>query len=134
MEDMALQEHPGFFSRFVGFFARDVDQDESPERTGEPDFTIKTAYRTTITVRRNVASFDDAMCAADGLRRGEQQILNLTGTDAAVRQKIVDFMCGVNYAQEGTWEEIGADIYLVVPASCYVDVATPSPRYASLRN
>jgi FtsZ-interacting cell division protein YlmF len=60
--------------------------------------------------------------------------LNLTGTDATTRQKIVDFMCGVNYAQEGTWEEVGEGVYLIVPSNAYVEVAPPTPRMNALRN
>jgi cell division inhibitor SepF len=68
------------------------------------------------------------------LKRGEQQILNLAGTDPAIRQKIVDFMCGVNFAQEGTWEELGENIYMVVPASAYVEVAPATPRMNAIKN
>ena len=74
------------------------------------------------------------MAAANGLKRGEQQILNLSGTDAVTRQKIVDFMCGVNYAQEGTWEEVGDGVYLIVPSNAYVEVAPPTPRMNAMRN
>lgn len=74
------------------------------------------------------------MSAANGLKCGEQQILNLASTETALRQKIVDFMCGVNYAQEGTWEEVGENIYLVVPANAYVEVAPATPRMQASKN
>src|SRR5204862_6733449 len=76
-------------------------------------------YRYTVTVRPQITSFDDALAAANGLKRGDQQILNLSGTDPQTRQKIVDFMSGVNYAQEGSWEEIGENVYLIVPSNAY---------------
>jgi cell division inhibitor SepF len=60
--------------------------------------------------------------------------LNLSSTEPGLRQKIVDFMSGVNYAQEGTWEEIGESIYLVVPANAYVEVAPATPRMNAVRN
>jgi len=74
------------------------------------------------------------MAAANGLKRGEQQILHLSATDVALRQKIVDFMCGVNFSQEGTWEEVGENVYLIVPASAYVEVAPATPRMTALKN
>ena len=74
------------------------------------------------------------MAAANGLKCGEQQILNLSSTESALRQKIVDFMCGVNYAQEGTWEEIGDNIFLVVPGNAYVEVAPATPRMNAVKN
>ena len=138
MEEMVLQEKPGFFSRIAGMLTRRDDEfDEEPEDTSTPEhraYTLKSAARYTITVRRQIVSFEDAMAAANGLKCGEQQILNLASTEVALRQKIVDFMCGVNYAQEGTWEEVGENIYLVVPANAYVEVAPATPRMNAARN
>jgi cell division inhibitor SepF len=87
-----------------------------------------------MTVRRQVVTFDDALAAADGLKRGDQQILNLSGTDAVLRQKIVDFMSGVQYSQEATWEEIGDSVYLIAPSTVYVEIAPATPRMTATRN
>ena len=136
MEEMQLQDKPGLFGRLANIFTRTEEVEEDVDETeGRPNaLTLKAAYRYTVTVRRQIVSFDDAMAAANGLKRGEQQILNLAGTDPAIRQKIVDFMCGVNFAQEGTWEELGENIYMVVPASAYVEVAPATPRMTALKN
>ena len=80
------------------------------------------------TVRRQVVSFQDAVVAADGLKRGETQILNLSMATSDLREKIKDFMCGVNYSAEGSWEELGEHIYLLAPSTAYIDVAPASPR------
>ena len=79
-------------------------------------------------------TFDDALAAAEGLKKGDQQIVNLTATDPALRQKIVDFLCGVNFSQDGTMEEIGDHIYLLVAADVYVDMTPPNARSNSIRN
>lgn len=139
MEEMVLQDKPGLFSRLAGLLTRhDEDEEFEEEMTSSsPEhkaFTLKSAARYTITVRRQIVSFEDAMAAANGLKSGEQQILNLASTEPAMRQKIVDFMCGVNYAQEGTWEEIGENIFLVVPANAYVEVAPATPRMTAAKN
>ena len=139
MEEMVLQDRPGFFSRIAGYFSHREDEEfeEEMDMPSTPEhraLTMKSAARYTITVRRQIVSFDDAMAAAQGLKSGEQQILNLASTDSVLRQKIVDFMCGVNFAQEGTWEEIGENIYLVVPANAYVEVAPATPRMTAVRN
>jgi cell division inhibitor SepF len=138
MEEMVVQEKPGLMSRIAGIFTRadEIEEDEevTPEKMANGGLQLRANYRYTVTVRRQISSFDDAMAAANGLKRGEQQILNLTGTDAVTRQKIVDFMCGVNYAQEGTWEEVGEGVYLIVPSNAYVEVAPPTPRMSALRN
>lgn len=139
MEELVLQEKPGLFTRLAGMLHRREEDDYEEESNigSSPEhraFTLKSAARYTVTVRRQIVSFEDAMSAANGLKCGEQQILNLASTETALRQKIVDFMCGVNYAQEGTWEEIGENIYLVVPANAYVEVAPATPRMQAARN
>jgi cell division inhibitor SepF len=138
MEEMLLQEKPGFFSRIAGMLTRREDEfEEESDVAATPEhkaYTLKSAARYTVTVRRQIVSFEDAMAAANGLKCGEQQILNLASTESSLRQKIVDFMCGVNFAQEGTWEEIGENIFMVVPANAYVEVAPATPRMAAMRN
>jgi cell division inhibitor SepF len=138
MEEMVLQEKPGLFSRLAGMLTRrDDDLFDEPEMDSTPEhraYTLKSAARYTITVRRQIVSFEDAMASANGLKHGEQQILNLSSTEPVLRQKIVDFMCGVNFAQEGTWEEVGENIYLVVPANAYVEVAPATPRMNAIKN
>ncbi len=139
MEEMVVQEKPGIFSRLMGMVARREEEyfEEESSVGTTPEhraLTLKSAARYTVTVRRQIVSFEDAMSAANGLKCGEQQILNLASTEAGLRQKIVDFMCGVNFAQEGTWEEIGENIYLVVPANAYVEVAPATPRMQASRN
>jgi cell division inhibitor SepF len=81
-----------------------------------------------------VQSFQDAVAAADGLKHGDQQVLNLTGCDTTLREKIKDFMCGVNYSQEGTWEELGENVYLLAPPNAMVDVAPATPRVTAAKN
>ncbi len=135
MEEMVLDEKPGIFGKLANLFTRteEFEEDEVMDRPAN-GLQVRQAYRYTVTVRRQITSFDDAMAAANGLKRGEQQILNLSNTDAVTRQKIVDFMCGVNYSQEGTWEEIGENIYMIVPASAYVEIAPATGRVHALRN
>lgn len=132
MEDMELAARPGLFSRIAGVFTRASVDDEGDGLTLPAPRAL--GYRYHITVRRQVVSFSDAVAAADGLKQGEQQILNLNSADGTVREKIKDFLCGVNYANEGTWEELGENIYLLAPAHACVDVAPASPRMEAVRN
>jgi cell division inhibitor SepF len=137
MDDLELQEKPGIFSKIAGLFTHQQDdefEDDNSEPSRPRSLQLRTAYKHNVTVRRQVVSFDDAMAAANGLKRGEQQILNLAHTETVLRQKVVDFMCGVNFALEGSWEEVGDHIYLVVPASTFVEVAPPTARSNSFRN
>jgi cell division inhibitor SepF len=138
MEEMELQDKPGLFGKLAGIFTREDEEDEVEDtrdsrrhaRTPEN----RAIYKYQVTVRRQIVSFEDALAAAQGLKRGEQQLLNLTLTEPSLREKIKDFMCGVNFSQEGTWEEVGENIYLVVPANVFVEVAPASPRQIANRN
>jgi len=120
---------PGLFSRLAGIVNRNHDdyEEDFDAPSGAP-LRVATAHRYSITVRRQISSFQDAVAAADGLKRGEQQILNLSMASMELREKIKDFMCGVNYAAEGSWEELGDNVFLLAPASAFVEVAPASPR------
>lgn len=137
MEETLLEERPGIFGRIFSRFTNteiiEVEEETMPEKNATTS-GLRRDYRYTVTVRRQITSFDDAVAAAHGLKRGEQQIINLTATEPGLRQKIVDFMSGVNFAHEGTWEEIGESIYLVVPQNAYVEVAPATPRSSAMRN
>ncbi len=138
MEEIDGQERPGLFGKLAGIFTREDEEDEvvearEPKRMARAA-DVRTVYKYHVTIRRQIASFEDALTAAQGLKRGEQQILNLTQTEPSLREKIKDFMCGVNFSQEGTWEEVGDNIYLVVPANVFVEVAPASPRQMAGRN
>lgn len=139
MEEIDGQERQqGLFGKLAGIFTRE-DEDSEVEETREPKrmaraAEVRTVYKYHVSIRRQIVSFEDALSAAQGLKRGEQQILNLTQTEPSLREKIKDFMCGVNFSQEGTWEEIGDNIFLVVPANVFVEVAPASPRQMAGRN
>jgi cell division inhibitor SepF len=138
MEEIVLQDKPGLFSKIGNIFTRPIDEEEEEPmiqvQNGSAKPLVRATHRYTVTIRRQITSFDDAMAAAVGLKRGEQQVLNLTATDPTLRQKIVDFMCGVNFSQEGTWEEVGEHIYLVAPGHAYIEVAPPTPRVNAIKN
>ncbi|MDI9635650.1 cell division protein SepF [Kamptonema cortianum] len=129
-------EQPGLFGRIRSYFTREDeyedDFDSAPARS--TSLRVHASARYTVSVRRQVVSFQDAVVAADGLKRGEQQILNLSMCAPELREKIKDFMCGVNYNAEGTWEELGEHVYLLAPPSAHVDVAPATPRMAAGRN
>lgn len=135
MEELELQEKPGLFSRLTGMFTRqELDEEEEAEVEGPTTYALRSAYRYHVTIRRQVSNFEEAYAAATGLKRGEQQILNLSQTDPVLRQKIVDFMSGVSFAQDANWEEIGDHVYLVAPGSAFVEISAEAPKNNFLRN
>jgi cell division inhibitor SepF len=94
----------------------------SPVRKPTPALRIDTARRQHITVRRAVYSFDDARRAADGLKSGQQQIVNLEQTPTDMTERIVDFLNGATYAIDGSVEKIGEQVYLFTPNSVTIDI------------
>lgn len=135
MDELELQEKPGLFTRLAGMFSRDhSEEEEEAGIDGSSTYALRAAYRYHVTVRRQVSSFEEAYTAATGLKRGEQQIMNLALTEPTLRQKIVDFMSGVAFAQDANWEEVGEHVYLVAPASAFVEVGADMPRNGFLRN
>lgn len=94
----------------------------NPQRRGVTALRIEQTRQTQITVRRAVHSFDDARRAADGLKEGQQQIVNLEQTPADMSERITDFLNGATYAIEGSVEKIGEQVYLFTPNSVTIDV------------
>lgn len=127
-------ERVGLFGRIKEYFARDEEFEDEQEFPTRNPLRVHSAHRYHVTVRRQIVSFQDAVAAADGLKRGEQQILNLSMCPAELREKIKDFMCGVNYNAEGTWEELGDAVFLLAPATAHVEVAPASQRMVAGRN
>ncbi|MBX3119353.1 MAG: cell division protein SepF [Fimbriimonadaceae bacterium] len=138
MEELELQEKPGLFSRLTNLFGQREEVDEMdadiPSTVAGNAYQLKAAYRYHVTVRQHITNFEEAYSAANGLKRGEQQIVNLANTEPVLRQKIVDFMSGVAFAQDANWEQIGEHIYLVAPASAFVEVASATPKTGLFRN
>jgi cell division inhibitor SepF len=128
-----IMEKPSPLARLMARFSRQDDgvYDEDvygPLSHARPH----TVYR--IAVRRQVESLDDAVEAADGLRKGEQQILNLNYCAPQLREKIKDFMNGVNYALDGEWVELGENVFLLAPNVAEVDVMPATDGMKARRN
>lgn len=67
-------------------------------------------------------SIEDARVAADGLKDGRQQIINLEKTSQGVSERIIDFLGGVTYALNGFVEKVGDRVYLFAPNNVMIDV------------
>jgi cell division inhibitor SepF len=142
MDELTEKVDRGLLERVVRLFRRDEEPDEYEEDTYElPPMDgkrglgkMQQVHPYNVCVRMYVNSFEDARQAADGLKYGEQQILNLVETEADLRRQVVDFLSGVVYAQEGTVERLAENVYMFAPRQAVVDVSPPSPRIASMNN
>ena len=143
--DNALPRESGFFGRILSHFnGHDEDLEDPEEVTMEQPQPVPAQTRasggsysplrrgttlrmdqtrqTHITVRRAIQTFDDARRAADGLKAGQQQIVNLEQTSGDMTERIIDFLNGATYALDGSVEKIGEMVYLFTPSSVIIDI------------
>ncbi len=66
------------------------------------------------------SSFADVQKAADRLKQGEPQILNLEKTPPDVSERLIDFLNGVTYALDGYVEKVAEGAYLFTPANVMI--------------
>jgi len=93
-------------------------------------FRIASARESQITVMP-VTNFADIQRAADRLKTGEAQIINLEKTPAEVSERLIDFLNGVTYALDGYVEKIAEGAYLFTPSHILIHVEgaePPQPR------
>ena len=134
MEELQIAEKQGFFARLLGRHREDEYDEFDIDAPKGSYLKVHGTAQYTVRIRRQVVAFDDAVASADGLKRGEQQILNLSSADPALRERIKDFLAGVNYAQEGTWEEVGENVFVLAPRTALVESAPATPRMAAAHN
>ena len=81
-----------------------------------PTFRLATVRDSAITIMP-AATFDDMQRAADRLKRGEPQIINLETTPPDMAERLIDFLNGVTYALDGCVEKVAEGAYLFTPAN-----------------
>ena len=59
--------------------------------------------------------FEDASAIADHLREKRTVVLNLEDTQADVARRLLDFVAGVAYANEGKIKKVAASTFIVTP-------------------
>jgi len=108
------------------FGAEEVYEPEEEVRQADPRrraaLRIDAARPVRVDVRLNATVFNDARIAADGLKGGQQQIVNLERATPQMAERIIDFLNGVTYALDGAVEKIGDRIYLFAPANVLIEL------------
>ena len=59
--------------------------------------------------------FENAAEIADHLREKRTVVLNLEQTEKNVARRLIDFLSGVAYAQDGKIKKIAVNTYLITP-------------------
>jgi len=81
-----------------------------------------------ICVWQGIDCIDNARQAADGLKLGYQQVVNLERAAPEVAARIVDFLNGVTYALDGYVEQVGDKVFLFTPANTIVEIENGQER------
>ena len=93
-------------------------------------FRIASAREGSITVMP-VCTFADVQKAADRLKAGEPQIVNLEKTDAEIAERLIDFLNGVTYALDGYVEKVAEGAYLFTPSHIAIHADGPAEQARS---
>ena len=110
--------------------SRNTTSQTATRNASKPDLRMHMSRSSRVALRLNLQIIDDAKIAADGLKMGEHQIINLEKAKPEMAERILDFLVGACYALDGKVIRIGDRVYMFVPANVDVDVADEgSPVY-----
>lgn len=59
--------------------------------------------------------FEDASAIADHLREKRTVVLNLESTNKEIARRLLDFLAGVSYANEGKIKKVAISTYIITP-------------------
>ncbi len=96
--------------------------DDAGNRRRPTTFRVHASRINHVSVWLTIQSFDNAQQAADGLKLGHQQIVNLEKATPEVSTKVIDFLSGVIYALDGFVEKVGDKVYLFTPSNYSIEV------------
>lgn len=89
---------------------------------------VSASRQNKVSVWMSVTNFDNAQQAADGLKEGRQQIVNLEKATPEVTARVIDFLSGVTYALDGFIERVGEKVYLFTPANFAIEVESGTEK------
>ena len=96
--------------------------DDPGGRAGPAMLRVHSSKINRVSVWLTVQSFENAQQAADGLKDGHQQIVNLEKATPDLCTRIIDFLNGVTYALDGFVEKVGEKVYLFTPSNYVIEV------------
>ena len=95
---------------------RDRERDREPDRRsgGNKVVNIHTTTQLQV-VLVSPTRFENASEIADHLRDKRTVVLNLEQTDKNIARRLIDFLSGVAYANEGTIKKVALSTYIITP-------------------
>ncbi len=133
-----FDEPRGLWDRLKDRFGMTAEEDEEevqesrPQRRKGVPLRMPSARVQRVSVWHAAESFDTARQAADGLKQGHPQVVNLENTSPELSERIIDFLNGVIYALDGYVEKVGHRVYFFTPSNMVIDVEDVTPRQRNL--
>jgi len=88
----------------------------NPEATREPNKVVNIHATTALqVVLVKPERFENAAEIADHLRDKRTVVLNLEQTNKDIARRLIDFLSGVTYAQEGKIKKVAVSTYIITP-------------------
>ena len=91
--------------------------DERPSSSAKKDNTVVNIHTTTAVqvVLSKPERFEQAAEIADHLREKRTVVMNLETTNKDVARRLVDFLSGVAYANDGKIKKVAINTYIITP-------------------
>lgn len=93
---------------------RERDRDREADRRNNKVVNIHTTTQLQV-VLVSPTRFENASEIADHLRDKRTVVLNLEQTDKNIARRLIDFLSGVAYANEGTIKKVALSTYIITP-------------------
>ena len=90
------------------------DRDRDADRRSNKVVNIHTTTQLQV-VLVSPTRFENASEIADHLRDKRTVVLNLEQTDKNIARRLIDFLSGVAYANEGTIKKVALSTYIITP-------------------
>lgn len=94
-------------------------EDETPRRSSNKVVNIHATTQLQVVLVKP-ERFEDASSIADHLNEKRTVVLNLESTNKEVSRRLIDFLSGVAYANNGQIKRVANSTYIITP--CNVDI------------
>ncbi|MFQ3548654.1 MAG: cell division protein SepF [Armatimonadota bacterium] len=106
----------------MGDYYEEEEYYQEEDNRKKPVVKLQQTRINRVSIWHSIQTFDDAQMAADGLKDGRQQIVNLEKASPEISKRVVDFLYGVCYALCGYVEKIADKVYLFTPRNYEIAV------------
>ena len=108
------EEEDQFEDGFTPVSSREPVRDRETERRNNKVVNIHTTTQLQVVLVKP-ERFENASEIADHLRDKRTVVLNLEQTDKNIARRLIDFLSGVAYANEGTIKKVALSTYIITP-------------------